>query len=493
MKRLPPSSIPLAIVSIVVLFISACGGGGIVAPPPSGPGTVSGVVTDSRGGSAVDGANVTAASASAITNAQGQYALSLNSGTYDILAAKPGMAASKLQSVVVQAGQTTTANLIMRTVFDSTRPVSAPTISVSGLSQGQTVTGTVSFTINVTASNPVRRIDLRASNMDAFSRFPIEDSSAATVTLNSTFLANGPSFVDIIAYDLNQNAAELIIGFTVNNGVAGGPPATPTGLTLTAVTTGQSLSLFRTQRAELFSKLGVRENPNTLTVPGRAPINLLTAPANATLFVEAAWNAVAGAVGYKVYRSFSAAGPFVQVAQMNSTLYDDADPSLTPGVTVHYRVSAFNAGGESPQTAAVAVTPLAAFNLNVASPTNNATGVLTTPTFTWTPTALVGAERRYDIFVLGLNDPGLAWFTSGFSIVNSTSIAYGTGGTVSVFPLQRAKVYQWDIYQALAQTVYAPNSIAIAIANQLLRPLPPGPPGDRSGSLNGPFRFTTVQ
>jgi len=82
------------------------------------------------------------------------------------------------------------------------------------------------------------------------------------------------------------------------------------------------------------------------------------------------------------------------------------------------------------------------------------------------------------------------------AIVDSTTISYGTGGTSPV-PLQAGKVYQWDIYEAQAQTIYVLDinnvviSRAVSVANQstdssflLNRP---------SGSLNGPFRLTTMQ
>ncbi len=493
MRRLASFGGLLALATITTLLASACSGGGGAGPipPPTSP-AISGAVTSSRGGPAVDGATITAAgtSVSATTNAQGTYVLSVNPGTYDVIAAKPGMAASKFQSVVVQAGQMTTANLIMFPVFDPTKPVSPPTISVTGLSQGQTVTGTISFTVSVTASNPVRRIEMRTSNMDVPPQQSVADSSSATFPLVSTALANGPAFVDLITYDLNQNAAEMNIRFTVNNTVSGGPPATPTGGFFLAVTTGQRVGIFAAQRAQIFSALRITENANILRVGGRS-INLLSAPTNATLFVEATWSAVPGAAGYKVLRSFSASGPFVQIAQVTSTVYDDPDPALAPGVPVFYQVSAFNAGGESAPTATVGVTPLAAFNVNLTSPVNNATGAPTAPTFTWAPTALLGTDQFYDISVFGLNDANPAWITTMGALQNRTSVAYGTVGIPSVNPLQSGKVYQWDIYQAQAQIIYGPSSAALALANGggVLRGQPPQP----SGSLNGPFRLTTMQ
>ena len=500
--------LPAAVVALI--GASACtGGGGAVGISPSCAPTpimgISGCVSNTRGGPAVVGATITAAGTfkvAATTDAQGAYALSLNPGTYDIVASKPGMAASKFQGVVVQAGQTTAANLIMRTVFDPTKLVAAPTISVSGLISGETVTGSRTLSVSVAAGNPVREIDMRTSNMNTGPQFSTPDSSTTTFTFNSALLANGPAFVDIIAYDFNYNIAEVVINFIVSNAPSGAPPSTPTGLTLVAVTTGQSLSLFTAQRASTFSQLGIPQDPTLLVVDGQS-INLLAAPPDSTLFVQASWNAVAG-VTYKIYRSFSAAGPFVVVAQRNTTaapqqVYADADPSLAPGLPVYYQVSAVNSGGESAPTAAVSVTPLPAFNLNLTSPANNTTGVSftpTPPTFTWTPTALVGDHQSYDIYVWGLNDSTFSWRTTGLDpslpgvIVDTTTISYGSIGTST--PLQAGKVYQWDIYAAQAQTVYIQNvSRAVAVANQSSNSttvfnLP-------TGSLNGPFKLTTMQ
>src|SRR5437870_8444343 len=138
--------VTLAVAALVVA--TACGGGatGVANPCSPASGSVTGCVTDSRGGSAVAGATITAtpAGTTTTTDSQGGYALSLSPGTYDITASKPGKAASKFQGVIVQPGQTTTANLIMPNVFDPTNPnVSAPPISVSGLAPGQNVNATI--------------------------------------------------------------------------------------------------------------------------------------------------------------------------------------------------------------------------------------------------------------------------------------------------------------------------------------------------------------
>src|SRR5207247_4510549 len=154
--RRPVSGGRLALLALVVLAgATACQPGGVTGvmvpcTPPSG--SVGGCVTDSRAGAAVAGATITASpggkGTTTTTDSQGAYSLSLLPGTYDITATKSGMAASKFQSVVV-GGMAARADLIMRSVFDPTKPIVAPTIAVSGLTPGQTVTGTISFTATV--------------------------------------------------------------------------------------------------------------------------------------------------------------------------------------------------------------------------------------------------------------------------------------------------------------------------------------------------------
>jgi carboxypeptidase family protein len=476
---------------IAVIGATACGGGatGVLPLPPCSSSATSGVfgcVTNTRGGPAISGAAITASgtAVSATTNPQGAYTLPLNPGTYDIVAAKSGMAASKFQAVAVLAGQSTTANLIMFPVFDPTKPVAAPTLAVANLVPGQQVVGTITFTVTVTAANVVRRIDARVNDLDLLPLSRVADSPAATFTLNSTVLSNGPGFVDLIAYDLNNNAVETVIRFIVNNPVSGTPPAMPTMLNLVAVTTGQSLGLFRAQRATAFSTLGIPGDPNAVPVAGHT-VNILAAPPNATLFVEISWSSGSGATGYKVFRSFSPGGPFIEIAQVTQSLnpfYDDADSALAPGVSVSYQVSAFNAGGESTRTSFVSVTPLAVFNVNLTSPANNATGVSKLPTFIWTPTALIGMHQFYDISLIGVNDATPTYRTDRGTLVDTTSLSY----PAVALPLTALTVYMWDIWQAQGQTVYGQNSAAVALANG------GGILGRPGGSLNGPFKFTTA-
>ena len=113
-------------------------------------------------------------------------------------------------------------------------------------------------------------------------------------------------------------------------------------------------------------------------------------------------------------------------------------------------------------------------------------GVSTIPTFAWSFSPAGAAQHCYDISVQGVTDTAASWTTSDFLILNQNSVTYGTGGTLLAPALQKAKAYQWDIYQALGITVYSPNSVAVSLANG------GGLLGTPTGSLNGPFTFTTT-
>ena len=109
--RRPVSGGRLALLALVVLAgATACQPGGmtgVTVPCAPASGNVGGCVTDSRAGGAVAGATITASpgGTTTTTDSQGAYSLALSPGTYDIIATKSGMAASKFQSVVV-GGQT---------------------------------------------------------------------------------------------------------------------------------------------------------------------------------------------------------------------------------------------------------------------------------------------------------------------------------------------------------------------------------------------------
>jgi fibronectin type 3 domain-containing protein len=91
-----------------------------------------------------------------------------------------------------------------------------------------------------------------------------------------------------------------------------------------------------------------------------APVAVPAAPAGVTAVdgvaqVTVSWTGVSGAISYKVYRSTTQGQQGTQIG--SSTVASFTDIAALDGTAYHYRVSASNAVGEGPASAAVSVTP----------------------------------------------------------------------------------------------------------------------------------------
>ncbi len=82
----------------------------------------------------------------------------------------------------------------------------------------------------------------------------------------------------------------------------------------------------------------------TVPQPPAAPIALTATPSTTTKAITLSWTAPAGATGYRVARSTSAAGPFTDlVTNHTTTSYTDSDAALQLSPTVYYyEVKAFS-------------------------------------------------------------------------------------------------------------------------------------------------------
>lgn len=93
----------------------------------------------------------------------------------------------------------------------------------------------------------------------------------------------------------------------------------------------------------------------TPTSPPPVPAGLAATPGHGT--VSLTWNASPGATCYHVKRAPSLDAPFETVASPESPAWEDV--GLSNGIAHYYRVSAENAGGESPDSQAVTGSPVA--------------------------------------------------------------------------------------------------------------------------------------
>src|SRR5690625_947428 len=113
-----------------------------------GQASLTGFVGHSLGGSAVEGATIVAYEAgtnvevaSTTTDTYGSYQLNLPNGNYDILAFKSNHSQGRVQNVAVDSMEPATADIILRTIFDTTKASVAPTISVEGIEAGDIIDG----------------------------------------------------------------------------------------------------------------------------------------------------------------------------------------------------------------------------------------------------------------------------------------------------------------------------------------------------------------
>jgi len=79
----------------------------------------------------------------------------------------------------------------------------------------------------------------------------------------------------------------------------------------------------------------------------------VTAVANSTSSITISWSSVAGATGYRVYRSGTSDGTYTEVGSSSSTSYTNT--GLTAGTTFYYKVAAYNSGGEGSKSNMVSV------------------------------------------------------------------------------------------------------------------------------------------
>jgi beta-xylosidase len=185
--------------------------------------------------------------------------------------------------------------------------------------QYRSTTNGASYNVNTTGLSAPYWVSLVRSN-GAFSGYCSPDGTnwtqmgtAQTITMGST--------VDIgLALTSHNNSSLATATFdnvTAPNWQAVSPPATPTGLVATAISTNQ---------------------------------------------ISLTWNAFTNAASYNVKRSLTNGGPYTVIAS-GVTATDYADAGLSAGTTYYYVVSAVNTNGESLNSAQASATTPPLLNL----------------------------------------------------------------------------------------------------------------------------------
>jgi len=204
----------------------------------------------------------------------------------------------------------------------------------------------------------------------------------------------------------------------------------------------------------LVAALGVPACSMNPMVAPAPPSFTLASPGNAAIGVDGtptfSWTPSIGAASYTVQVSTDPAFSTFVINQAGVTATSFTPPeALAPGTVFFWRVFAEGPSGSVPADGApftfttVAPTP---GDFTLTAPANGATGVVVTPTFSWTP-SLGTASYRLQV----ATDAGFGSLVIDLSGLGSTSVTPST-------PLASSTVYFWRVLAASSSSVTATNA-----------------------------------
>jgi len=492
---------------------------------------VQGTVVIGNAGEALAGAQIKALDASGAvvattqTDAQGQYTLGLSEGTYTILS--PGQtltssvnqggtgpvpfASSQVVGVSVLSKAFTPLNLIQLPAAAGSNAATPPTIGISGLNPVLDASQTAEFDDDVTTSGGNSLTYLLASfgsdpvvnRLGRNNRKVLFVGGAAGETAPSLEVKQHES-LDLTRYAAGLSGATSLVLTAVDSNNDRSVFVSP--VTLTNTPAGAALT-DTVQNVDV-TALTVA---NTRIQPQSAP----SGAGGALVYTTLTWSpytfpAATGALGqgYHVYRSLNSGAQTLvatvgvyattdakgKTTLVNPAAWQDTDPALAPGVKASYTVRAFYGNNETADSVASVTTVLPVLSVKLTGPAEQATGVSTTPTFSW-QTNGVGA---YEYFVPAISDAVNGAGISGCGVLPvaqpaskllnllqqatlSSSRGFGFSGTLCgvvggaaataysfdyhpgtsialpggdpnalVFPLQEGRSYQWRLLEAVA-------------------------------------------
>lgn len=436
---------------------------------------ITGIVTETSGGPIVAGSTVTVSGSGKTTqtDSEGRYYLELEKGNYDFTFEKPGFAQINILDLDVQSENIEGMNVRQPRIFCTDWAAQAPVITVSGVTAGQKVSGSVGIEIKAEGSSPISAIRLRVGNELQGTLATGLNSDKLAFDWDTTALPDGSTYLFITVSDINYNLSCMKIPVTLNNNMA--DTAVPPVV--------EDIDPGCYTMAAYYDHDMSREE----AVSGRA--RATRAPANTLVYAALSWKEVKEARGYRVYRGESLSETPLLIGETlgsENFRYYDYDPELVMGKTYYYYISSFNNAGESEKTVGPPITILERFTVRLKSPVDNATGVSVNNTkFEWEISKPVGDVQVYRLIILGFTD-GKDNFTLDKQLQNTTS--YTLDG--KLYP---AKEYQWDILNAFAGKDYVSENKYRSLSVPGTLKIDPyvGFPGFVSSSENGAFYFTT--
>ena len=211
--------------------------------------------------------------------------------------------------------------------------------TVSGMTSRGNPTET-NFTITELSANTAYYIAVSARTAPNESD---QSTSISVVTLPSapTGLVAGTIASDTIA--VTWTGISGVTGYTVYAGTTSGnmtQRGTPPSASFTITGLTANTMYYIAVSARNASGGGSQSSPITATTKLPAPGGVIATPQAASNSIQVSWNAISGAVSYRVYRSSGAAGTYTSIGTTTSAPYNDTNRTVS--TPYYYKVSAVN-------------------------------------------------------------------------------------------------------------------------------------------------------
>ncbi|MBC7318097.1 carboxypeptidase regulatory-like domain-containing protein [Candidatus Bipolaricaulota bacterium] len=408
-------------------------------------------------------------SPTAVTNSDGYYRLVVPEGLYVVEVRKEGHATSRVEGVKV--GSTTRLNIVQKPVFNPNWPVEPPEVTVTGVTEGMTITEPIEISIEAQGPNDIQLIYAAFGKMPGASWLTaprevfFSTHSTGTFILDPTaYGVSGETTLEIVVYDQNDNRTHVIFHVYVQPAetpATVAPPSLVPGTPMArAVTLSKQVAFMALEPeaapagANIYVELRWAKSPDDVSDPPGTPSPTLT--------------------GYRVYRKLADEDEFkligtVAAVGMPEYTYRDGSADLKVGVEAKYRVTAYKGEAESEYIEA-STTPLPPWDVKLLEPADESTGVSLTPTFRWQPTQLVGEVQVYRLWLWDAVH-GWGWALISPTLQNVTECPWSQLYVYPEYPtsgtpwerLQPYRTYEWYLDYAVAFDAY-PTWTAASVA-----------------------------
>lgn len=400
--------------------------------------TSSGYQAGSRYGSAPG--TPTTSVLTTLTDEHGYFRLFVPEGVYALEARKEGHATSRVEGLRVR--DTTRVDIVQKPVASPSGSTEPPRVTVSGISQGMTISGPLPVAITAESENGIKWISaalggppLILSSYFLEQELPIYPGPVFSQTSHAEFTLDpaqcgtiGDTTFEVVVYDGNNNRLHLILEVHVVRDIPGpepseiGPPrvAVPQEIVCQSVTFSKALDLY--------------------SVPLQSSLQMCAAPPGTNLLAVVGWLPSLdepNITGYRIYRKIGHEENFRLIATVGIGRefyeYVDTSPDLKVGVPITYRVTAYRSDKESDYLEGT-TTPLPPWEVVLLEPAHGATGVSLTPTFRWqAQPPMPGYHYEYVLLIIDPNKqmlpPVRAWLlmdTNEFTVPADEALAPNT-------------------------------------------------------------------